>query len=284
MANMATFGIKEPWMEPMNQFLTSNRPGFKKFVDNICSVPTDRSTMSIPPSYATPITILARLPPTSREGFPSLPYLIDHARNFAALVRLWLDSSQIPVEEVLEGDLRKFHDMCTDLQQRTTEYLQRAEQADRPNSRLSLRWEDIVEQIETSTIFDDSITEQTLALNQYGGGESSNGRDTTESASVASDGKPSFWDHPFGEGSKFQRPYEPESSTSMSPSSKEKKRLRDKDTDKEKEKGEKERDREKEKDRDKDRDREDGKGKLSGLVGNFRWMSRKTGHGSEDER
>jgi len=147
-----------------------------------------------------------------------------------------------------------------------------------------MKWGDIVEQIETSTIFDESITEQTLVLNQYKG-ESSNGRNTTESTLVSSDGKSSFWDHSFGEGSRIQRPYEPESMTGMSPSSKEKKRSRDKDVEKEKE--EKERDRERERDRDKDRDKEDSRGKLSGLVGNFRWMGRKAGsagHVSEDER
>src|ERR1700712_4703616 len=91
LANMSTFGAKEHWMEPMNTFLTSHRAEFKTFLDVICSVPSSSLPVIIPPSYSTPLTILSRLPPTSREGFPSLPYLIDHAKSFASLVNLWLE-------------------------------------------------------------------------------------------------------------------------------------------------------------------------------------------------
>lgn len=118
LANMASFGTKEIWMEPMNSFLSNNRESFKAFIDDICYVPTplssaaggnyststtaNSSTASSPThpvsaetnlSYTTPMTIMRRLPPTSREGFPSLPYLIDQARNFADLVSLWLEAT-----------------------------------------------------------------------------------------------------------------------------------------------------------------------------------------------
>ena len=83
---MSTFGAKEPWMEPMNRFLQSSRPEFKAFVDQICSVPSERPSQAVPASFATPIQILGRLPPTSREGFPSLPFLIDSAKSFDFLV------------------------------------------------------------------------------------------------------------------------------------------------------------------------------------------------------
>lgn len=151
LANMASFGSKEPWMEPMNQFLTSSRQEFKQFIDNICSISSERSTSAIPPSYATPITILARLPPTSREGFPSLPYLIDHARNFAALVTLWLATTQEAVaHQTFEGDLAKFHDLCLSLDKKTSEALAKAEQAERPSGQLEEKWEEMVEQMEHS--------------------------------------------------------------------------------------------------------------------------------------
>ena len=80
-------------MEPMNKFLNTNRSDFKQFVDSICAIPADRPAPIVTPSYATPIQILGRLPPTSREGFPSLPFLIDHARSFANLISIWLDSA-----------------------------------------------------------------------------------------------------------------------------------------------------------------------------------------------
>ncbi|KAI9813283.1 MAG: hypothetical protein M1827_004225 [Pycnora praestabilis] len=153
LANMTSFGSKESWMEPMNQFLSGHRQEFKDFIDSICSISSDRASSTIPPSYATPITILARLPPTSREGFPSLPYLIDHARNFAALVNLWLEASaSTRLTTSIEGDLLSFHELCIDLQQRTKDCLTKAEQAEKPSSHLSLKWEELVEQLENSQI------------------------------------------------------------------------------------------------------------------------------------
>ena len=99
-------------MEPMNAFLTSHRQEFKSFVDELCSISADHRTSTIPPSYATPITILGRLPGTSREGFPSLPYLIDQARECAGLVDVWLDARKeinpnVPMsEETMSYTLR----------------------------------------------------------------------------------------------------------------------------------------------------------------------------------
>ena len=79
-------------MEPMNVFLNSYRNEFKHFLDKVCYVPSGQIQVITPPSYSTPINILNRLPPTSREGFPSLPHLIDHAKSFVTLVGLWLDN------------------------------------------------------------------------------------------------------------------------------------------------------------------------------------------------
>lgn len=195
LANMASFGTKEIWMEPMNSFLTNNRESFKGFVDDICYVPTPlsstgggnyststtatSSTASSPThpvsaeinlSYTTPMTIMQRLPPTSREGFPSLPYLIDQARNFADLVSLWLEAtsasgesnqssdSPMPRQQnapsvassirTSDGDLSTFHELCVSLDARTQESLRRAERAERPNSALSFRWEEVIDQLQ----------------------------------------------------------------------------------------------------------------------------------------
>ncbi|PGH30446.1 hypothetical protein GX50_06789 [[Emmonsia] crescens] len=155
LANMTTFGNKEPWMEPMNKFLISHRVEFKSFVDSICSIPAERPTQIVNPSYATPIQILGRLPSTSREGFPSLPFLIDHARSFALLVRLWLDLVPANFSELpdIDANLAKFHELCVALQQRTKDCLNRAEQAERPSGNLELKWEELVEQMEKSATF-----------------------------------------------------------------------------------------------------------------------------------
>ncbi|TKA65096.1 hypothetical protein B0A49_08979 [Cryomyces minteri] len=168
LANMTIFGSKEHWMEPMNQFLSSHRTEFKTFIDSICNLtPSDVAAVTtLPPSYSTPLAILQRLPPTSREGFPSLPYLIDQSRSFAALVTLWLDSvtktsSNIPQSD---GDIATFHAVCASLQERTHDFLERAERAERPNSGLSLKWEELVEQLEEGQLDTPSRKESLTGL------------------------------------------------------------------------------------------------------------------------
>ena len=158
LANLSTFGQKEEWMAPMNKFLISHRQGVKSFIDNICSIPSLGSqTFALSASYSTPIMILARLPSPSREGFPSLPYLIDHARNFAALVKLWLEatSKQTPPPGT-EDDLLHFNQLCIDLQRRTDECLRQAE-GDRSVDQPVSEPEDDVKEIE-STISPDLVS------------------------------------------------------------------------------------------------------------------------------
>lgn len=156
---MTTFGSKEPWMEPMNKFLNTNRSDFKQFVDSICAIPADRPAPIVTPSYATPIQILGRLPPTSREGFPSLPFLIDHARSFANLISIWLDSAPERLNELEEVDsaVSKFHELALRLHQRTKDCMSRAEQAERPSGNLEVKWEELIDSMERSaTFYDDS--------------------------------------------------------------------------------------------------------------------------------
>ncbi|KAH8902771.1 hypothetical protein BR93DRAFT_860721, partial [Coniochaeta sp. PMI_546] len=134
LANLSTIGKKETWTQPMNHFINTQRQGLKDFIDEVCGIPMERNTVTVPASYSTPITILGRLPPLSREGFPSLPYLIDHARNFATLVKLWTDanpSSSSPASDavaaagsstrVFDGDLLDFHSLCTAIQRHANE-------------------------------------------------------------------------------------------------------------------------------------------------------------------
>ena len=120
LANLSNIGKKEVWMDPMNRFLSSRRQALKDFIDEICAIPAERSNCILPASYSTPITILGRLSPLAREGFPSLPYLVDHARSFALLVRLWVDNQPLSgdAENQYDGELLKFHRLCVSLQQR----------------------------------------------------------------------------------------------------------------------------------------------------------------------
>jgi len=157
-------------MEPMNKFLASNRQSVKDYIDGVCSIPSERQTFVLPASYSTPITILARLPPTSREGFPSLPYLIDHARNFSALVKLWLDATaHRPASEVLEGDLLEFHRLCVGLQRRADQCLIRLDR-EGPIDKQSLQWDEIVEGLEKSGIrgYEDDDLDQGYDYEQGG--------------------------------------------------------------------------------------------------------------------
>ncbi|KAL2022026.1 hypothetical protein VTK56DRAFT_6266 [Thermocarpiscus australiensis] len=129
LANLSTIGKKETWMEPMNRFLNAKRQEFKDFLDAVCAIPVERTKMAPPASYSTPLTILGRLSPLAREGFPSLPYLVDHARNFAALVKLWADAHPPSASrtQVYEGDLLEFHNLCLHLHQRAMDCFARIE-------------------------------------------------------------------------------------------------------------------------------------------------------------
>jgi hypothetical protein len=161
LANMTTFGNKEPWMEPMNKFLISSRGAFKDFVDAICSISAERPPQTVSPSYATPIQILGRLPLTSREGFPSLPYLIDHARSFSALTNLWLEVSPDKLGDLsqVEPAVARFHNLALTLQRRTEECMSRAEQAELPTENLNEKWEELIESMDRSiTFYDDDST------------------------------------------------------------------------------------------------------------------------------
>ncbi|KAI0853202.1 Rho GTPase activation protein [Daldinia vernicosa] len=156
LANLSTFGKKEGWMEPMNRFLGIHRQPFKDYIDQTCSIPTERSIFTVPASYSTPVTILGRLSPTSREGFPSLPYLIDHPRNFAALVKLWLESSHKstftdPAD--FDAELAQFHVICLDLQRRSDECLARVE-ALRSSENESVDTDELTETLEKTTLLD----------------------------------------------------------------------------------------------------------------------------------
>ncbi|KYK60576.1 GTPase activating protein [Drechmeria coniospora] len=128
LANMSTFGKREEWMEPMNKFLTTQRVVFRDFIDRVVGIPADRAVQGVPASYSTPITIMGRLGPGAREGFPTLPYLIDPAKSFASLVKLWVDARPTNLkDDQAEGDLVRFDEICHGLQKRAEVCLAKVE-------------------------------------------------------------------------------------------------------------------------------------------------------------
>ncbi|KAF4550510.1 putative GTPase-activating protein 6 [Elsinoe fawcettii] len=162
MANMATFGSKEPWMEPMNSFLNSNREDFKKFIEEVCYVPHPPAALAdTVPAYSTPNQIRNRLPPTSKEGFPSLPFLLDEGREYANLVEFWLHSSFNanfdPSRYHPNSAIVLFDAICKTVHNRTKDCLARAERAERPTSELSLRWEEIIDSLSSTSGLDNAI-------------------------------------------------------------------------------------------------------------------------------
>lgn len=187
LANLTTFGTKEPWMSRMNKFLLSRRQEFKDFVDSICELPDVGSPSQRPstvagpgnaftktkntrsrsphlsPSFTTPIayervsSLHNRLPPISREGFPSLPYLIDGPKSYAGLVKLWVSSGagerlvtadsattkgqRSPKSSGLAAlpagsDLIRFNALCQEIQEKVEYRVDIAQQAETPAEAL----------------------------------------------------------------------------------------------------------------------------------------------------
>ena len=225
LANLSTFGAKESWMEPMNKFLSNNRQDVKQYIDQVCAIPADRTTtFALPAPYSTPITILGRLPPTSREGFPSLPFLIDHARNFATLIKLWLEAtSRSAAPPDVDADLMAFNELCVDLQKRTDDCLLKAEQTDNATEPSTTHDEEVIDStlLVPRSELDDAPTvqwadysmssngQQTLAVSQRRdapGSAGSEGFSTTsdKSGSATKDRKDrqSFWESTFGKENK----------------------------------------------------------------------------------
>lgn len=146
---MAKFGTKETWMEPMNKFLTSATPDFRTFVDKICDVSASQlATTAMEAQYATPMQIKGRLAPASREGLPSLPYLLDSSKLLSELTELWTAHapSNLADEPELDPTVKEFHTICTDLQTRTKDCMSGAEQAEKPDGRLEPKWQQVLKE------------------------------------------------------------------------------------------------------------------------------------------
>ncbi|KAF4343329.1 BUD2-GTPase-activating for Bud1p Rsr1p [Fusarium beomiforme] len=155
LANLSNFGKREEWMEPMNRFLNVQRQSVRDYIDQVCSIPADGNSNFVPAGYSTPVTILGRLSPTSKEGFPSLPYLIDDTRNLASLVKLWVDARPVDdKKEEVDQELRAFNDVCFALQQRADACLAKVETERATENATCATTDDVAESIEQVSLIE----------------------------------------------------------------------------------------------------------------------------------
>lgn len=133
-------------MEPMNKFLAAATGEFKSFIDEICAVGASQgASANLEPQFAAPNQIKNRLPPLSREGLPSLPYLLDQPKLLAQLVELWVTHTPVSLEEASDDEnVRTFHTLCLELHEKSKECLRAAEQAERPDENSERAWERVL--------------------------------------------------------------------------------------------------------------------------------------------
>ncbi|ODQ50321.1 Rho GTPase activation protein [Saitoella complicata NRRL Y-17804] len=111
-ANAVPFGVKEPWMTPMNDFAQDNLEKLWQFIDTVSTPKDERFWVRVPGSHARNV-ILERLPKRDREGVPTLPYVVDRGKEVASLVQIYLHWVNDKTNNIkLEGAMLEFHKEC----------------------------------------------------------------------------------------------------------------------------------------------------------------------------
>lgn len=145
-------------MSRMNGFLNAHRKEFKDFIEDTCAVPADYQLQATA-SYSTPLAVFQRLPLKSREGYLSLPHLIDRSRSLAGIVNIWLDHVRTPDSNEppssnsglpITGDLARFHALCVGIRKTTQTSLASVDRAERPINPFSHKWVNIAEHMEAA--------------------------------------------------------------------------------------------------------------------------------------
>jgi hypothetical protein len=163
LANLGRFGTKEPWMEPMNKFVATATNEFKGFIDAICAVSASQiASARLEPQYAAPNQVRNRLPMLSREGLPSLPFLLDHSKLLAQLAELWATHAPENIGEAIwDENLRAFNSYCVELARRSKDCLKAAEQAERPDQKSEPAWQRLLtdqqKSIAANNVFEESL-------------------------------------------------------------------------------------------------------------------------------
>lgn len=92
MANMQTFGSKEPWMAAMNPFLQKNSSSYQDFITYLCSKDEGAASDWTEKDFEMyKVPILKRMtlvPDIVKEGIPELPFLVDLPKEYAAFASL----------------------------------------------------------------------------------------------------------------------------------------------------------------------------------------------------
>lgn len=129
-------------MEPMNKFITMATTEFKDFIEEICSYDSSKPSILHEAQYQAPAQIKARLPSVSREGLPSLPYLLDSPKLCGMLIDIWIDHAPTHLSDTgIDDCVQSFHELCQRLKRRTKECMVRAEGAAEPDSNLEKQWQ-----------------------------------------------------------------------------------------------------------------------------------------------
>ena len=130
----------------MNKFLAASTNQFRAFVDEVCGVSSSQiASARLEPQYGAPNQIRGRLPALSREGLPSLPFLLDHAKLLAQVVDLWVTHAPEKISDATDDEaVQAFHAVCVKLSRKSKECLKAAEQAERPDERSEHTWQRIV--------------------------------------------------------------------------------------------------------------------------------------------
>ncbi|BFZ64787.1 GTPase activating factor [Saitoella coloradoensis] len=111
-ANAVPFGVKEPWMTPMNDFAQDNLEKLWQFIDTVSTPKDERFWIRVPGSHARNV-ILERLPKRDREGVPTLPYVVDRGKEVASLIQIYLHWVNDKTNNIkLEGAMLEFHKEC----------------------------------------------------------------------------------------------------------------------------------------------------------------------------
>lgn len=128
-------------MEPMNRFLSAATPEFKRFIDEICSWDATQSIQH-EPQYQAAVQVKPRLSPLSRQGLPTLPFLLDAPKSMATLIELWVDNAPSNIVDTgIDECVQNFHKTCLKIRQRTQECMAKAEGAQEPNTELEGQWQ-----------------------------------------------------------------------------------------------------------------------------------------------
>jgi hypothetical protein len=101
LANRVRFGLKEPWMCPMNSFIDAHEDEMFRYYREI-SLMNQTEIAGYPTQFDRPIK--EQPVPSIMGETPSNPFLIDRYESYARLLKLWTESEAIREDSAISGD------------------------------------------------------------------------------------------------------------------------------------------------------------------------------------